>query len=91
MVALAASTKSARVNRHASFHLVFAFRRSQETADGSYRPTNLDLALDPSVDDCRSYLRRHLAAHGGRFDLLMVDIETPESAKLDEEELGEAG
>jgi hypothetical protein len=78
-------------DQHAYFHLVFAIRRAQEIPDGSYRPTNLDLALDPSVDDCRSYLRRHLAAHGDRFDLLVVDIEISESAKLDEEELAEAG
>jgi len=71
--------------------LLFSLRRAQEIASGTYRPTPLKLVTDPSPDEARRYLADHLVRHGGRFDLLLVDIETPESDKVDEEDLEEAG
>ena len=71
--------------------LRFAMRRAQEIADGSYRPTKLELVRDPSPGDAMAYLRSHLLLHNNRIDLLMVDIETPESSRMDEEDLEEAG
>lgn len=70
---------------------LFAMRRAQEIANGSYRATELNLLCDSHPDAVRAYLHNHLRTHGNRIDLLMVDLETPESPKLDEEEAEEKG
>lgn len=67
--------------------MMFAIRRAQEIADGTYRATDLDLLLDAPPDRVRAYARNN----GKRIELMMVDIETPRSADLDEEEMEEAG
>lgn len=71
--------------------LMFALRRAQEIANGTYRESAYRLLLDPSIEDARGYLRDHLRANGDRIELLMVDIETPESADIDEDDLEGAG
>ena len=70
--------------------LMFAIRRAQEIANGTYRESIFNLLLDPPIEDARRYLREYVNSHG-RIRLLMVDIETPESTKLDEEEFEEKG
>lgn len=71
--------------------VMYALRRAQEVANGSYVESRFNLLLDPPIEEARDYLRRYLDLHSGRISLLMVDIETPESADLDEEELEEKG
>src|SRR5258708_3562671 len=71
--------------------VMFAIRRAQEIANGSYRESSFNLLLDPPIEDGYRYLRDYLNHHNNRIDLLMVDIETPESSNLDEEELEEKG
>ena len=71
--------------------VMFTLRRAQEIADGTYRESHFNLHLDPPIEVGHRYLRDHLAANNGRISLLMVDIETPESADLDEEDLEEKG
>lgn len=66
---------------------MFAVRRAQEIAAGTYRPTKYELLMDPSPADAKAYLDRCPS----RIEHLMVDIETPESSKLDEEEYEERG
>lgn len=67
--------------------VMFALRRAEEIAGGTYQPTPLELLLDPPIDVARAYLNRV----AGRIPILMVDIETPESSRLDEEDLEEQG
>jgi uracil-DNA glycosylase family 4 len=71
--------------------LMFALRRAQEIANGTYVEDKFNLLLDPPIDIARAYLANYLRSHNNRIDLLMVDIETPESADLDEEEVEEKG
>lgn len=71
--------------------MLFAFRRAQEIANGTYRESIYRLLLDPPVEDARRYLDDYLRSHDGKIDLLMVDIETPESGDIDEEDREEAG
>lgn len=71
--------------------VMYAIRRAQEIADGSYKESKYNLLLDPPIEEARSYLRSYLALHNGLISLLMVDIETPESAKVDEEDREDEG
>jgi len=66
---------------------LFALRRASEIADGLYRPTSYNLMLDPSVDDLKAYLN----CFPRDLNELCIDIETPESPHLDEEETEEKG
>ena len=61
---------------------VFALRRAMEAAKGALKPTKYELLLDPPIDKARAYLNRIK----GRIPALVVDIETPESAKLNEDD-----
>lgn len=66
---------------------LFALRRAQEISSGSFTPTAYSLLLDPAPDDLRGYLARFPQ------DLpeINVDIETPESPHLDEDDIDKAG
>jgi uracil-DNA glycosylase family 4 len=66
---------------------IWALDRARSIADGTFEATHYDLLLDPPADVVRDYLH----SQGGRIPVLVVDIETPESATLDEEEYEEAG
>lgn len=66
--------------------VLWALSRAQSIADGSYKESEYELLLDPDPEVLRGYLRR-LPAGGTLF----IDIETPESGRLDEEELEEKG
>lgn len=70
---------------------MFALRRAQEMANGTYTHDIPTILEDPPIDRARQWLADGLAAHSGVFNLLMVDIETPESASIDEEDLEEKG
>ncbi|KKL83268.1 hypothetical protein LCGC14_1976450, partial [marine sediment metagenome] len=61
---------------------VFALRRAMEAAKGKLEETKYELLLDPPIDKARAYLNRIK----GRIPALVVDIETPESAKLNEDD-----
>lgn len=63
--------------------LSFALRRSLELASGSLQEDHFQLELDPPV----GVLERYLALAKGKE--LMVDVETPESGTLSEEEAEE--
>jgi len=66
--------------------VLFAFKRAQEIANGDYEPSKYELILDPSAEIVRDYIASGLDS-GGRIPSLFVDIETPESGRLDEEEV----
>jgi uracil-DNA glycosylase len=67
--------------------VLFALNRARSIANGTFEPTRYDLLLDPAPDVARDYLR----SGGTRIPTLVVDIETPESDRLDEEEIEEKG
>ena len=67
--------------------VLFALNRARSIANGTYQPTHYDLLLDPPPDVARAYLR----SGGDRIPALIVDIETPESDRLDEEEIEQEG
>lgn len=67
--------------------VLFALNRARSIANGTYQPTHYDLLLDPPPDVARAYLR----SGGDRILTLIVDIETPESDRLDEEEIEQEG
>lgn len=69
---------------------VFAFNRARSIANGTFTPSVYELFLDPPIDAARGYLRECLDSRG-RIAHLVVDIETPESARLDEEEIEKEG
>ncbi len=62
---------------------VFAMRRAVEIANNSVVPSKFKLILDPSPMELQNYVST-LPAH---ISDLVVDIETPDSTGLDEEEL----
>ena len=66
---------------------LFAFSRARSIANGTYIATRYSLLLDPPIEEARAYLD----SAGGRIPSLVVDIETPESSRLDEEEIEEKG
>ena len=63
--------------------VLFAFKRSQEISNGLYQPSNYELLIDPTAEVVRQYVD----SAGERIASLFVDIETPESARLDEEDI----
>ena len=63
-----------------------ALRKAKRIADGTYEQTKFELILDPSVDVLRSYLQRFPRD----IAEITVDIETPKSGKLDEDEVDES-
>ncbi len=67
--------------------VLFALDRARSIADGTFAPTQYELLLDPSVE----VVARYLDSGGPRIPVLVVDIETPESDRLDEEEIEEKG
>lgn len=72
-----------KLNAAVLFHL----DRARSIADGTYSPTHYDLLLDPPISVGRAYLD----SVGPHIPDLVVDIETPESDRLDEEDIEEAG
>jgi hypothetical protein len=70
--------------------VLFALNRARTIAHGTFEPTHYDLLLDPPIEEARVYLRSGLLATG-RIPTLIVDIETPESDRLDEEEIEQEG
>lgn len=67
---------------------VFAINRARSIAHGTYQPSQYELLLDPPPDRARAYLA---SAGRDRIPHLVVDIETPESDRLDEEEFEQEG
>jgi uracil-DNA glycosylase family 4 len=67
--------------------VLFSINRARSIANGTFQRTEYDLLLDPPVDVVRDYLR----SGGSRITTLVVDIETPESDRLDEEEIEQEG
>jgi uracil-DNA glycosylase family 4 len=67
--------------------VLYAFARARSIANGDYRPSRYDLLLDPPLDEARAYLE----SAGPRIRSLVVDIETPESDRIDEEEIEQEG
>jgi uracil-DNA glycosylase family 4 len=66
---------------------LFALNRARAIANGTLQQSSYDLLLDPPPSVARDYLR----SGGDRIPTLVVDIETPESDRLDEEEVEEKG
>jgi uracil-DNA glycosylase family 4 len=62
--------------------VLFAFKRAQEIASGNYEPSKYELLIDPPADTVRAYVNSV-----DRISSLFVDIETPESGRLDEEDI----
>lgn len=67
--------------------VLFALNRARSIANGTYTPTVYDLLLDPPPNVAHDYL----ASAEGHIPTLVVDIETPESDRLDEEEIEQEG
>lgn len=66
--------------------VLFAFKRAQEIADGRYEESRYELLIDPPADVVRRYIDSGRDS-AGRISSLFVDIETPESGRLDEEDV----
>jgi DNA polymerase len=67
--------------------VLWALQRAGQIADGSFAPSVYSLLVDAPPEHVRDYL----ASSGSHIPSLFVDIETPESAALDEEDLEEEG
>jgi hypothetical protein len=67
--------------------VLWALQRAGQIADGSFTPSVYSLLVDAPPESVRDYL----ASSGSHIPSLFVDIETPESAALDEEDLEEDG
>ncbi len=67
--------------------VLWAFERARQIAEGRYVESAYTLLVDVPPSELRAYLDS--APH--RIPSLFVDIETPESASLDEEDLDEKG
>jgi uracil-DNA glycosylase family 4 len=65
--------------------VLFAFKRALEIANGEYRESKYELIIDPPAELVRTYIASGCDS-SGRIGSLFVDIETPESGRLDEEE-----
>jgi len=70
--------------------VLFAFKRAQEIANGYYQESKYELLIDPPADRVRDYVESGVDT-SGHIASLFVDIETPESGRLDEEEIEGAG
>jgi uracil-DNA glycosylase len=66
---------------------LFALNRARSIANGTFQRSSYELLLDPPISVARDYLR----SGGVSIPTLVVDIETPESDRLDEEDLEEKG
>jgi uracil-DNA glycosylase len=67
--------------------VLWALQRALQISAEGFRPYEYQLLVDPARDD----LQKYVASAPTRIPTLFVDIETPESTHLDEEELEEAG
>jgi uracil-DNA glycosylase family 4 len=67
--------------------VLWALQRAGQIADGTYHDTAYTLLVDVPPADLKAYV----ASAGPRIGSLFVDIETPESSSLDEEDLDEKG
>ena len=68
-------------NQKLNASCMFVLNRAREIANGTYKPSQYELLLDPPPDDLRAYIRRSCVS--GRIPTLIVDIETPESDRID--------
>jgi hypothetical protein len=66
--------------------VLFAFKRAQEIANGSYHESKYELLIDPAPEVVRRYVDSGVD-NSGHISSLFVDIETPESGRLDEEDI----
>lgn len=78
-------------NQKLSPVVIFALARAKEIAQHGFTRSRPTLLLDPPVDRLRAYCEATLHACQGSIPSLFIDLETPESAKLDEEEVDEKG
>lgn len=78
-----------RGNQKLNASCIFALSRARSIANGTYESSQYELLLDPSPEHIRRYIAR--ARVGDRIPTLVVDIETPESDRIDEEEYEEKG
>lgn len=70
--------------------VIYALDRAREIAQHGFHRETPRLLLDPTVTVLREYVDSRLR-DTGRIPSLFVDLETPESANLDEEEVDEKG
>jgi uracil-DNA glycosylase len=78
-------------NQKLSPVVIYALDRAKEISRHGFVRPNYNLMLDPSVGDLTVYVRDKLLGMGGSIPSLFIDLETPESANLDEEEVDEKG
>jgi uracil-DNA glycosylase family 4 len=63
--------------------VLFALDRARSIADGTFQASQYELLLDPDPAVVAGYLD----SGGPRIPVLVVDIETPDSSNIDEEEI----
>jgi uracil-DNA glycosylase len=81
-------------NQKLSPVVIYALDRAKEIARHGFRRPTPTLYCDPSVSELTAYVLRHIRdshAMGRNVPSLFIDLETPESANLDEEEVDEKG
>jgi len=69
--------------------ILWSLTKALSIARGTYKESNYELLIDPPIEVVRSYIASGMV--GSRIPSLFGDIETPESANLDEEERTESG
>jgi uracil-DNA glycosylase family 4 len=81
-------------NQKLSPVVIYALDRAKEIARHGFVRSTPTLYCDPTVSELTDYIRHHLGASDnvhGRIRSLFIDLETPDSANLDEEEVDEKG
>ena len=78
-------------NQKLSPVVIYALDRAKGISRHGFVRPSYNLMLDPSVGDLTVYVRDKLLGMGGSVPSLFIDLETPESANLDEEEVDEKG
>lgn len=78
-------------NQKLSPVVIYALDRAKEIARHGFTRDTPTLYLDPDTRVLSDYVSSRCAAMAGRIPSLFVDLETPESANLDEEEVDEKG
>ena len=68
---------------------LWVLSKALRIAQGEYHESEYELIIDPTLDTVRDYISSGRV--GTRIPNLFVDIETPESATLDEEDLESSG
>ena len=70
---------------------LWVLSKALRIAQGDYRESEYELIIDRSVAEMRDYIDSGRTANDGHIPSLFVDIETPESIALDEEDLEASG